>query len=269
MLATSNLMPQLDVNLGYHQIILIQKFSSSSLESIHYGWRRLPLQRWRHNMTQLEEEESIVQSEKGVTGPSPLTWPSTKKSDGTKEFATTDSMDGCNVLPETQFVGTRLRVDTTLGMSVGGSYPPCGAAGERSEFNIKPPLGAPLLIFPRGYLLRCFPQVDTSARQRGFEIRVFPILAELPKAIEPNLPVFQLYLWQLGPNMWFSPTTKSLDPIVVTAILVGFPGQSLGPATCRFACNCPEPEAWTTEASTKQYLCLSKDRRHGYQNYMQ
>ena len=35
----------------------------------------------------------------GCTVPSPLTWPFTKKSDGTKEFATTDSMDCCNVLP--------------------------------------------------------------------------------------------------------------------------------------------------------------------------
>ena len=41
------------------------------------------------------------------TVPSPLTWPSTKKSDGSKEFATIDSMDGGNVLPETPFVGTR------------------------------------------------------------------------------------------------------------------------------------------------------------------
>ena len=50
-------------------------------------------------------------------------------------------MDGCNVLPLTQFVGNRLRVDTTRVLSVGGSLPPCGAAGERSEFNIKSPLG--------------------------------------------------------------------------------------------------------------------------------
>ena len=119
---------------------------------------------------------------------------------------------------------------------------------ERSEFNIKPPLGAPLLIFPRGYLLKSFPRVDTSARQRGFEIRVFPLLGELPKAIEPHLPVCQLYRWQLGPSMWTSPTTKSLDPIVVTALRVGFPGESHGPASCGFACNCLEPEAWTTEA---------------------
>ena len=161
----------------------------------------------------------------------------------------TDSMDGCNVLPETQFVGTRLRVDTTRVLAVGGFLPPWGAAGERSEFNIKPPLGAPLLIFPRGYLLKSFPRVDTSARQLGFEIRVFPTLGELPKAIKPHLPVCQLYRWQLGPNMWSSPTTKSLDPIVVTALRVGFSGESHRPDTCGFACNCPEPEAWTTEAS--------------------
>ena len=104
---------------------------------------------------------------RGCTVSNPLTWPSTKKSDGIKEFATTDSMDGCNVLPETKFVGTRLRVDTTQVLSVKGNLPPCRAAGERSEFNIKPPLGAPLLIFPQGYLLKSFPRVDTSARQRG------------------------------------------------------------------------------------------------------
>ena len=138
-------------------------------------------------------------------------------------------MDGCNVLPETQFVGTRLRVDTTRVLSVGGSLPPCGAAGETSEFNIKPPLGAPLLIFPRGYLLKSFPRVDTSARQRRFEIRVFPLLGELPKAIEPHLPVCQLYRRQLGPSMWTSPTTKSLDPIVVTALRWASQGKATDP----------------------------------------
>ena len=91
--------------------------------------------------------------------------------------------------------------------------------------------------------------MDTSARQRGFEIRVFPLQGEQPKAIEPHLPVCQLYRWQLGPNMWSSPKITSLDPIVVTALQVGFQGESHRPATCGFACNCPEPEAWTTEAS--------------------
>ena len=75
-------------------------------------------------------------------------------------------MDGSNVLPKTQFVGTRLRVDITRVSSMGGSLPLWRASGERSEINIKPPLGAPLLIFPRGNLLKSFPQVDTSARQR-------------------------------------------------------------------------------------------------------
>ena len=106
-----------------------------------------------------------------------------------------------------------------------------GAAGERPEFDIKPPLGAPLLIFPRGYLLKSFPQGDTYARQWGFEIIVFPLLGELPKAIEPHLSIYQLYRWQLGPSMWSSPTTKLLDPIVVTALQVGFPGGGLVPAT--------------------------------------
>ena len=116
-------------------------------------------------------------------------------------FATTDSIDGCNVQPETQFVETRLRVDTTWISSVGDSLPLRGAAGDWSEINIKPPLWAQRMIFPRGYLLKSFPQVDTSAKQRGFEIRVFPLLGELPKAIEPHLPIFQSYRWQLGPNM--------------------------------------------------------------------
>ena len=70
------------------------------------------------------------------------------------------------------------------------------------------------------------PQVDNSARQRGFEIRVFPLLGELPRAIKSHLPVCQLYNWQLGPNMWSSPTTKPLDPIVVTTLRVDFPRES-------------------------------------------
>ena len=110
---------------------------------------------------------------RGCTVPSPLTGPSTKKSNGTNELATTDSMDGCNVLLETQFVGNSLHVDTIRVLCVGGSLPPWGAAGGRSESNIKPTLEAPLLNFPRVYLLRSFPQVDTSARQRGLEIIVF------------------------------------------------------------------------------------------------
>ena len=43
---------------------------------------------------------------RGCTVPSSLTLASTKKSDGTKKFATTGSVDDCSVLPEAQFVGT-------------------------------------------------------------------------------------------------------------------------------------------------------------------
>ena len=55
------------------------------------------------------------------------------KSDGTIEFATTDAMDGCSVLPVTQFVGTRLRVDTTQILSVGAAFP----LGELHEREVR------------------------------------------------------------------------------------------------------------------------------------
>ena len=169
-------------------------------------------------------------------------------------------MDGSNDMPEAQFVGTRLRVDTIRILSVWGVPSPCGSAGERSELSIKPPLGAPLLIFSRGYLLKSFPQVDISARQWGFEIRVFPLIGELQRAIEPHLPVSQLCRWQLGPNMWSSPTTNSFDPIVVTVLPVGFPGESHGPATCGFACVCPETEAWTRHLGRWRYYSAKQNR---------
>ena len=124
-----------------------------------------------------------------------------------------------------------------------------GATGERSEFDITPTLRAPLLTFPKGYLLKYFQQGDTSARQRMYEIRIFPLLGELPKVIEPHLLVYQLYRWQLGPNKRSLPTTKSLDPIIVTAIRVGSPWENIGPASCGIACNCLVPKARTTEES--------------------
>ena len=70
---------------------------------------------------------------RGSTVPSPLTWPSTEKSDGMEKFAMTGSLDGCSVLPETQFVGTCLRINTTQVFSVGGFLSPMGTAGERPE----------------------------------------------------------------------------------------------------------------------------------------
>ena len=63
-----------------------------------------------------------------------------------------------------------------MGFVCRGSLHTGGAAGVSPEFNIKPPLGAPLLIFQRLYLLKSFLQGDTSARQRGFEIRVPPFI---------------------------------------------------------------------------------------------
>ena len=71
-----------------------------------------------------------------------------------------------------------------------------------------------------------FSQVVASARQQGFEIRVFLLLSELPKAIEPHLPVCWFCRWKLGPFMWSSPTTMSLDPIVVAP----FGGLPMGEA---------------------------------------
>ena len=73
---------------------------------------------------------------RGCTVPRTQTWPC----NGTEELATTGSVDGCSALLETQFVGSHLSVDTTQPMSVGG-LPPMEAAGERSELDIKPPLG--------------------------------------------------------------------------------------------------------------------------------
>ena len=119
-------------------------------------------------------------------------------------------MDGCNVLPDTQFVGTRLRVDTTRVLYVGGTLPPWGAVGERSEFNIQPPLGALLLIFPRGYLLKSFPQVDTSARQRGFKIGVFPCLhikiyiCHILNAYNKLSKTFEMKTLRLKMHLWHS-----------------------------------------------------------------
>ena len=62
--------------------------------------------------------------------PSPLTWPSSKRSGGTETSALTGSVDGCSVLPETEFVGTRLHKDKTQVLSV-------GTAEDRPGFDIR------------------------------------------------------------------------------------------------------------------------------------
>ena len=60
---------------------------------------------------------------RGCSVPNPLTFPSTKNTDGTKTLAMTGSVDSCSVLSETLFVGTCLRVDTTRVLYVGGFIP--------------------------------------------------------------------------------------------------------------------------------------------------
>ena len=163
---------------------------------------------------------------RGCTVPSFPSRPSTMKSNGTEELEAFDSVAGCGVLTKTLLVGTHLRVDATRFLSAGDSISPIGVAGEKPEFYIKRPLRAPRMIFPPSYLLRSFPEKESSASQRGFEIKVFLLLGEQPKATQPRLPVCQSYRWQLCPTKWLSPTTMSLDAIVATAIPVGFPRRA-------------------------------------------
>ena len=66
-----------------------------------------------------------------------------------------------------------------------------GAARYMPNIVIKPPLGVYLLIFPQGYLMS-FPQVDTSARQRGLEIILLSLLCELPSSFTCHLPFIPL-----------------------------------------------------------------------------
>ena len=79
-------------------------------------------------------------------------------------------MVGCSVLPETQFVRSHLRVDTTRALSLGGPHSTNGDTGEMPEFDIKPSIWAPLMIFSRGYLLKSFPQGVICARQQWLKI---------------------------------------------------------------------------------------------------
>ena len=123
-------------NLYY--CVVIQCFAKSMSKIVLYHLstvkkkRRLPLQRWKITWRGRIHVIKKLKVRRGRTVPSPLTWHSTKKSDGIKEFATTDSMDACNVLLETQFVWTRQRVDTTRISSVGVPFP-LGKLPERGQ----------------------------------------------------------------------------------------------------------------------------------------
>ena len=96
-------------------------------------------------------------------------------------------MDGFSDLPKTYLLGRRQRVDTTRVLLVGGLLPHMGAMGENPEFEID--LGVPFQSFLLGTLLKFLQRGDASAIQLRFEIRVFPLLGELPYAIEPHLPL--------------------------------------------------------------------------------
>ena len=108
------------------------------------------------------------------------------------KFATTGSVDSCSVLPETQICREPPACGHHTSVICRWFHSPMAAAGVSSEFDMKPPLGAPLLIFPRGHVPKSFPQGDTSARQRRVGIRFFLLLFALPNAIESNLPVFHI-----------------------------------------------------------------------------
>ena len=107
-----------------------------------------------------------------------------------------DSMNGCNVLPDTWFVGTRICVDLTRFALVGGSLPIMELPERIQSLTTNCLYGLHYSLFlPQRYFLKYSSQDDSLARQRGIG---FPLLGELPKAIEPQLPICQLYRWQLG-----------------------------------------------------------------------
>ena len=66
------------------------------------------------------------------------------------------------------------------------------------------------------------------------------------RASTARLPVIPLKTRSL---VWSSPTTKSLDPIVLTPIEWTSKKRSLPQVTCGFSSNCPVPEDWSSEAS--------------------
>ena len=131
-------------------------------------------------------------------------------------FAMTNSVDGCSILPVTLFVRTSLLVDTTRISSVRRSIPTMGAARVTHQ--------TAFMGFNHDFSLRLSHEVFSTRgyfrKIAGFEIKVFPLLGEMPKAIQPHLHVCQLYRRQLGPNVWFSLMTKSLDPITVTTFVL-------------------------------------------------
>ena len=186
---------------------------------------------------------------RGYTLPSPLTWPSNLeiqwhiKACNNRLIGWLQSPAGDPACRDPHARGHHKGFISRL------FSPPKVAAGERLKLFIKAPLGALLLNFPQRYILKSFPQEDSSARQLRFEIS-FPSprwAAKGHRATPARLPVTPLatrskhvvfaYDQVVRPHRSYHPSG-------------GLPIGSLGPATGRLACNCLMAEVWTTEAST-------------------
>ena len=141
----------------------------------------------------------------------------------------TGSVDEWSVASETQDVGTCLRVALFVGVPV-----PYQSYQRLARVRHKATLGAPLLIYSRGYLLMFFHKGILPQENRGLK-SVFNFMGQLPKATETHQPICQLYCWQLGPTKWPSPTTKSFIPHYSYRPSSGLPRESLEPATCGLA----------------------------------
>ena len=149
-----------------------------------------------------------------------------------------------------------------------------GPTGDRPEFDTIMASHPDLVIFGSSDESRLSAEVFSPMgyfrKTAGFEIRVFPLLGELPKAIELHLSVCLLCRWQLNPTNKSSPMTKSLHAIVVSVLRVCFLWESLKPATGRLACNCPVPEprdnrgVRTKVSSSRTYkVGTDEDVNHG------
>ena len=68
-----------------------------------------------------------------------------------------------------------------------------GAAGERPEIDTKSPLGAILLIFFANSSSEVVSTRGNFRKAAGVLNQSFPLIGELPKAIEPNMPAYQIF----------------------------------------------------------------------------
>ena len=128
-----------------------------------------------------------------------------------KVFWTTGSVGICNVLSEPACAWT------PHGFNLYGFPSTMGAVGECPEFYSKQHLRLHSWYSLEVISWRIFHERILPQDSGGFTSDCL-FLGELPKAIESHQPVCQLYHYQLGPTKWSFPMTKSLDPIVDTAL---------------------------------------------------